>query len=387
MESVQLWEARLQQYLQKTFRYLARIGSGLLYAFLCCFGIIGYYYAQLIRANPPQWIMAAIIIIVLAAVLTRIRVRTLLQEPDLVFLLPLESRMKPYLQRALFLGSLLQCLRCTAAAAILAPLCLYLSPDAPLLVQLLLLLLLQLGNVQLSWAVSYYQEKGWSTIVRFCLNAAFVYFLLREAYGYAAVLLVITGCLLVYIRQRKPALVPWEYFIGQEKHMDMSFYRFVNLFTDVPQVMRTVKPRRFLSFVIKPLLERKRQSFLYLYGLAFLRANDYLGLYVRLTAVGLLLMIYVPGLYGKGIVLLLCLYASGLQLQQLRKHFYNQIAVDLYPLTEEARKHAFVVLFTILLLLQHTIFTIGLAAVMEGWLLWAVAGLLLLARQVQKYHS
>lgn len=137
--------------------------------------------------------------------------------------------------------------------------------------------------------------------------------------------------------------------------MDMSFYRFMNLFTDVPQIIQQTKRRMLLSHLIILFVEKKNAPFLYLYTFAFLRSNDYLGMYIRVIFVGSLLLYYVPGmLAGIGSVFL---YLTFLQLLSLWKHFDSHSLLRLYPLQKAERVQSFHTILFVLLMLQNTIWT------------------------------
>ena len=74
--------------------------------------------------------------------------------------------------------------------------------------------------------------------------------------------------------------------------MDVRFYQFASIFTDVPQLNKQVNKRKWLTNWIEPLLHKKRATFFYLHTLAFLRGNDYFGIYIRLGLIGAFALIF-----------------------------------------------------------------------------------------------
>lgn len=82
---------------------------------------------------------------------------------------------------------------------------------------------------------------------------------------------------------------------------ERSFYQFASIFTDVPQLNKQVNKRKWLTTWIEPLLHKKRATFFYLHTLAFLRGNDYFGIYIRLGLIGAFALYFIPNIYVKAL--------------------------------------------------------------------------------------
>ncbi len=139
--------------------------------------------------------------------------------------------------------------------------------------------------------------------------------------------------------------------------MDVRFYQFASIFTDVPQLNKQVNKRKWLTNWIEPLLHKKRATFFYLHTLAFLRGNDYFGIYIRLGLIGAFALYFIPNTYVKGAIAYIVLYMISMQLRSLWKYFLGNIIVALYPIDTEKRMNQFLRLIFILLSIQLIVFS------------------------------
>jgi len=366
MNGHKLWMERFQHHIQKNAKYLSRIAGSLFYAFLCLFGIGGYYYTKLLQAPPSKEISILCISLLLSLILTRVRLRTFVKDADLVFLLAAEHRLASYFRNSLFYSFSIQWLSLCLIVLLAVPLYKKVDTTDPFFFwnALFLLFIVKGWNVSIHWLWHYHAEKRWIWyVMRFILNIAFSYFLLQRVSFYLLVApLLLMLFIWIYANQTKQAFIHWERLIQQEHEQNLIFYRFLNIFTDIPQVMRKVKPRRMLAGLIKKPIEQTKMPFLYVYSLAFIRGNDYLGLYTRFLLIASILLAYIQGFPGKYAASLVFLYLSALQMLALWRHFYAHTILELYPLTHNNRKQAFFILLLILTLFSNTIFSIIIAA-------------------------
>jgi ABC-2 type transport system permease protein len=176
-----------------------------------------------------------------------------------------------------------------------------------------------------------------------------------------------------YKRTKKMGL-KWNQLIEHEEKRMSSFYRIANLFTDVPKLKDTVKRRKWLDVFISRIPFSQQHTYLYLFSRTFIRSSDYLGLFIRLTIIGILALYFIS--YGIGIILMvvLFLYLTGFQLLPLWNHHQNKLWVDLYPLKEKHKADAFHSLLLVILMVQAVIFALFILA--KGEALLALIGLL-----------
>jgi ABC-2 type transport system permease protein len=248
------------------------------------------------------------------------------------------------------------------------------------------LLLAKSWNMWSSWHEHYIagaRPHYLGIIVRFCLNAAWVYLALADASVlFLLSIWLIMGLLSVYfMRTTKGKPLPWELLIRNEEKAKLAFYRLANVFTDVPYLKQRAKRRKWLDFGLVFISWHQRSAFDYLYARTFFRAGDYFGLYMRLTALGCLFMYMIPFNYGKIGAALLFLYATHLQLLTFVHHHRSQLFVKLYPLPDGVQKQAAFRLLFILSLVQNALFSLFLAVLGD----WKTAALLLGAGTMLSY--
>ncbi len=72
-------------------------------------------------------------------------------------------------------------------------------------------------------------------------------------------LLLLLAFLLLYTKKQPTKRIPWDYIIEQEEKMNVRFYQFASIFTDVPQLNKQVNKRKWLTNWIEPLLHKNEQ--------------------------------------------------------------------------------------------------------------------------------
>lgn len=354
-----LWTSRFQQHLKKITMYFARIGSSLIYSLLILLGAGGYYYAKFLRSFPSEFVALTIMTILLTVILTRSPIRTFLQKPDMLYLLPIEEKLTYYFKRSLLYSYLIQLFPLLCAVLIITPLAgqsLHTTP-AFLGGVFVILAFIKWWNIYIHWTYQNTEIASYWLLMRIFCNATITYtmFQFTSIIVVGSILLVI-ALLFIYTVNKQKRHIHWEYFIEQEEKMDMRFYQFVHFFTDVPQIKQQVKQRKWLTTWMERILYKKRSPFLYLYSLSFVRTNDYFGMYIRLTLVGGFISYYIPGLIGTGITAVCFLYISFLQLRALWNYFSGNSIVALYPVSVAERKRAFMTFVYIVSFIQFLFF-------------------------------
>jgi ABC-2 type transport system permease protein len=236
----------------------------------------------------------------------------------------------------------------------------------------LVLFLLKGWNLWISWKGNYFIEPSFhrlSMAARFGMNALFLYFLLVSApvLLLLALTMIIMGVAVYLQQETKKKSWKWERIIEQEAKAVRAFYRIANMFTDVPQWKEEAKRRRWLDFIVEMIPYGQQNTFLYLYVRTWIRAGGYLGLYIRLIAIGLFLLYIVPTEYGKIAVSLFFLYITGFQLFSLIDHHRTNLLIRLYPLPNDVRKQALCRLLFFLLIVQNSVFGLFLFLFYTGW--------------------
>uniref|UniRef100_UPI00046AEDE3 ABC transporter permease n=1 Tax=Caldalkalibacillus mannanilyticus TaxID=1418 RepID=UPI00046AEDE3 len=147
----------------------------------------------------------------------------------------------------------------------------------------------------------------------------------------------------------------WLHLIEMEKRLEGRFYRFASLFVDVPHLQSNVRNRQWLAFVTRFFPFTSASAYKYLYLKTFVRANEYLGIYIRLTIIGAVVVYWIPDLYGKVIAYTLFLFMMSIQIKALFLHHQHQFWFRLFPLPQTQLKKDFQWLNGLLLFVQSVI--------------------------------
>lgn len=362
-----LWKERASSFRNEAFRYLRLIGnSGFMFSLYALFLAGGYFYPSFIAWLPESFPVAFAFTIVFAYLLTRTPLRTFLKEGDVVFLLPLETKMHPFFQRSLIYSICVQFAAVAFLFLILGPLFQDRITDemSYFFLVFLFLFLSKWWNNAAKWVELRLQdqrERRFSTVGRFVINVIYLYFLfVAVSLPFTIVILIIKFVLYVLYYRRLLAHHPlkWTLLLEEESDRTARFYRFVQSFTDVPYMKAKVKRRRMLSALSDFFVWKRKNIYDVMFWKAFLRSGEYLGIYVRLLFVGSLVMYAFPSEWVRLAVALLFLYMTSVQLKTIRFHYDVLLWPDLYPVSPMDKKKAFVPFMQVLLLMQTCLFTV-----------------------------
>ena len=364
MSKETLWKDRFNNYLKETMKYLRFIFNGhLVFVMIILLGGAGYYYSEWLKTLTPDFPTVWIMAILLGLIVTISPVSTFFRDPDIVFLLPIESKLPSYIKKSIIFSLVMQGYILILILAILMPLYMQTMQEYRVSFMWMLLALLVVKGINLCsrWFILYYREKSTALVdgvIRFLLNAAFVYFLIKDEsiFYLVLIMLLLVGLCLYYWKSTREQSIHWEKLIELENSRMAAFYRIANLFTDVPKLREKISERRYLSGVIALLAGKSNNPFSYLYARTFVRANDYLGLFIRLTVIAAVLFIFVDLGWGTLFIAILFLYMTGLQLLPIWHHHDQKMVMDLYPLHTDYRRKAVLRLLITVLCIQNIVF-------------------------------
>lgn len=370
----QLWKSRFTQYVNDTRRYLKYMfNDHLVIVMIFLLSGLALAYQNWLEIVPPDFPYALLMGAILALLITRGSIHTFLKDPDLVFLLPLEEKLKPYIKKSFLYSIVLESYFLLLVFGVSVPLFFTLT-DATftsLLAILLLLLGMKSWNLWMTWLVNFYTDRkvrlsDWW--VRLALNFTLLFLVFSEAsLLFIGVVVAVMILLLVYFQKASRKMNwKWDLLIENETKRMQLFYRVANLFVDVPGLKEKVKRRRWLDFILALTPYAKEKSFDYLYLRTFLRSGDYFGLYLRLLIIGCVLLLTLPVGYATYLVPILVLYLTGFQLIPMWRHHYNKLWLSIYPVQEEHRVKAFTKMIVSILLSQVIILAV-LVAFIATW--------------------
>lgn len=367
--ALDVFKSRLKEHITLISRYLRYIFNGhFMIAIFFAIITLAVYYQKALENLPPNFPAAFIIAIVLGIVVLYNPIQTFLKEPDKVFLLVKEEKMHAYFRYAIVYNYIVQLYVVFLTMAAITPLLTVAFPLKGIIDYLLIfviVLILKGWNLLYNWwMLSSITNKNilfLDKLIRFFICSSFFYFMMNEQFIVGSILLLVICLFFVnnYVLFRKQAGLAWEKMIENDLHRQASFYRFVSMFAEVPQVQKRLKKRRIMTGFIEKLVPFKHTStYDYLYRLTFIRSGDYASLYVRLTIIGVLVIIFVPNSWLVIVLAVLFLYLTSFQMISLYQHYRTSIWMDLYPTSNEMRRDAFLKWMVQLTLLQTVVFAI-----------------------------
>ncbi|MCL1630693.1 ABC transporter permease [Sporolactobacillus sp. CPB3-1] len=361
-ELSRLWSKRCRENMQMQLRYWNLIGrnSGLMFFIYAMILIGGFYYKKWLDSLPGDFPAILIVSLLVAAVCVHAPIRTFIQRADLVFLLPVEEEMGDYFRKSRVYSFGIQSVWLIGIWVISAPLYFHYERYSigAFFINTVVLFAVKAWMIDCSWQEQLIRETLPFRFLRSALSFCLIYFVLSRQPVYvvltcAAVMFLVSAFL--YHRQTRGSRLHWPRLLDSEMRQSLTFLRFANLFTDVPRLQRNVRPRFIFSRLFPIRHFNEREVFLQIFVKTFLRADDYLGMYVRLTFIGMLLG-YLLNLGAFSVFLVISIvYVTGLQLLPIWHYPFPQALAGLYPIEEMLKRQPFVRMVAGLLIMQSVI--------------------------------
>ncbi|SDJ43372.1 ABC transporter permease [Salimicrobium halophilum] len=382
IDAKQFWKERMGEHVKELNRYMRYIFNGHIAVVLFfLFSAGAYFYQQWLQTIPEDFPAAWVVAVVFGSIVTYSPVRTMVKEPDLVFLLPAEYELKDYFRRCLYYSYTVQLYVIFLAAAALGPLYFTVYPEFGMshYLQIVAGMLVIKAMVILSnWWMLQEREPRIRLLdqaVKWVLSVFLFYFAAVGSWIFTAIVLILLVGLVYYTRyvSRQKAALAWDLLLEKDQARMRAFYRLANMFTDVPHLKSRVKKRKWLVSVLTTRLPfTNEKTYTYLYRITFARSGDYIGMYARLVVIGGLAIWMVPNTWVSVIIGVLFLYLSGFQMITLWHHHRTIAWLDIYPVSLKQRREALVTFLKQLLSTQTLIFVL-LFVFQAEW----VAGLLM----------
>lgn len=357
-----VWRKRFTHYiseLQKYMRYIFTGHMALVIVFLL--GAGGYKYSNWLKVAshdfPTIWVVAAVMGVVLAFS----KPVTLIKKPDEVYLLPLETKMPTYFNKALNYSLMSQVSLSAIIYIVMWPMLRQVGelPVSGIAIGLAFTILLKWWNVHVEFMFRWAVEGRYiwlDRIARTVLSGLFLFSLLHHESLITIILIVILAVYPIVCKKRtleKP--FPYEHFVKLEENRMMGIYRFANYFTDVPAVSGSIKRRRYLDFIVNWIPKTKEKTFDYFLLRSFIRTDDNFFLWVRLTLISALVAAFANIPIVTGIVVIALAFATTIQLKQTLGQSSDFSMSMLYPLKEDSRKNAAIRIARYAIILQAVI--------------------------------
>jgi len=306
-------------------------------------GAGGYQYSEWLKVVQTDFPAEIIIALIVGILLAFSRPTTLLREPDQVYLLPLESKISQYFNKALAWTYWSQVWIVAIVYIVCIPLLKAVTELTTIDIWTVFLLVIVLKYISVQGEFNYrYSERGnmvWvDRLIRAIVFAAAIYLGLHAQLLLAVVVTVISVIYIIVFRKKSTGEpVPYEHFVKLEQNRMMSFYRFANYFTDVPHLHGSIRRRSWMDWLYKFVPYGKGNAQKYLVFRTFVRTDDHFYLWLRLTAISAIIAAFVDIPVVTWIAAGALSFATTIQLKQALLSS-GEFRMDmLYPLPDNAR--------------------------------------------------
>lgn len=340
-----LWRKRVQAFwaaITPALRYMSR--SGFLGMLFLAFIAFSYVYGKWLLSLPSDRSPALYALGFLILPLSYSPVRTFFVSADVLYLMPMEHRLKPYIRSAFLYNVSIQLVYTALFLLLFLPILRRVDavPGLTPLSVVLLVAALKLLNVYGSWCEQQFLKLSVSMlyrIVRILYTATVLWlFCSRPSEAAAdALLLFAAAAYIAALRMPERFPIHWSRLIEIEQTRRNRIYSFFNQFIDMPDLPASVKNRRWISWVVERLPIRPRNTYRYFYGKLFIRTSI-LGMLVRFIGFCMIIIIVLPHNSVKSVVYLLSVYLLGMQLSALRQQYKHSLWFHIYPVEESERE-------------------------------------------------
>lgn len=359
-----VWAKRFEHYMNEVMKYMRFVFTGhIAIVLVFILGAGGYQYSEWLKVVEPNFPAEWIVALIIGTVVSFSRPVTLLKEPDQVYLLPLESQMYHYFKKALNWTFWSQLIVPVLLFIVAIPLLKAVTELSVTTIWSVVLFVVVLKLIHVRAEFNYrYVSRGHSIaldrIVRIVVSIVAVYSVLTNGLFGIVFLIILAYYAFTLKKKIKNQPVPYEHFISLEQNRMMSFYRFANYFTDVPHLKGSVKRRAWLDLAYKSLSFKKGNAQAYLVYRTFIRTDDHVYLWVRLTVISAIIAMFVSIPFVTWIVVAAMSFATTLQLKYALLSS-GEFRMDmLYPIPHDTRKQAVVKLLRSLSVVQAIIVTL-----------------------------
>jgi ABC-2 type transport system permease protein len=346
----ELWGTRAGAFRKETFPYLRYMAQSGFPAFLSLVFIASaIYYVGLIREVPPGFPVTEVGIAVLTPVLCWSPLRTWLAAADVVYLMPREHGMRPYLERSFRYSATLGAVIALVVFLLYMPI--YRSGQGETAPWLLAAAFaaLKIGEHLGAWRE---RRMSWGAarlayrIARWLVTAVIVGAWLRYPSWQAAVFMAL--CLLLgaaAYRLPRRQRFPWERLIQEEASTRKRYYSAFGMFIDVPALSASIARRPYLAWIMPRIGYGQHNAYVYLFAASLFR-TEIGGILIRLLLLGGLVSYWAAdaaSLQGWGAACSYAIFAFIISLQLGGLRHVNRYTVwkNIYPLPLDGQREQY----------------------------------------------
>lgn len=358
---IEIWKQRVKRHQKKMMKYLKYIFNDH-FVIVCLFliGAMGYAYSNYLKTITAYDIKGQLIgVVIFTGVLSIGKLATLIQPADAVFMLPKEEAMEEYFKKAKWRSLWLPSFAIVVTVGALMPLLVAMSGFAFSDMVYFVLMLILLKETNLNSQVLNLKLKRSKEWIKIRLLLFGIYFIVSTLALFISPIMGLVGAVVVTVsyravlsRKSNSQTYQWEKMLKDESNRMKRIYQFINLFTDIPALKGSVKRRAYLDILLKKIRKDNSNVFYYLYARAFLRGTEYSGLYIRLTAIAMLLSGLGNSFTLSIFFIVVFLYLTGFQLLPLYFHFDDLSSTVLYPIKQNDKRQSLKKLLSLLMMFE-----------------------------------
>lgn len=368
MQFDELFSLRRNQQQTKIFKYFKYIfNDHFVIALMFFIGALGFQYSQWIKTISAPNIWFDIILVTILTLTSLIgNLATYVKRADQQFLLAIESKWLHYFEKAIN-GSMLLPTGLIALVSLMS---------YPYLLATQQIVMWELGILFIQAVVlKYFNMYAQFTNLRLqnqkkrnnrqvmSVTLTFVTLLVSVQFNMMVGLAIAVLATLMLVmterrqRQRKFEQWDWTHIVLTEERRQQNVNRVIALFIDIPQLTVKTHRRKYLDgLLIKA--KNYQSPYAYLYSRAFWRGNQLSALWLRLTLIGVVLLMVLPSHWLTVIIAVVIQYISHFQLLPLFKQFDRHLLLQTYPVNESNKISGFQQFMTLLLFGQWLLFLI-----------------------------
>jgi len=341
-----LFRQRLTKHLSEMARYLRYVfNDHFVIALMFMVGGLGFGYSNGLKGlETGIWWAPYVVIFTLLLLLQLGRLATLMNDADVVFLLPRERSMHAYFIKTKNYSEIMAVLIQIMGWFVLIPF-IRVTDDVSWLFLFELLvtqLILKDAFLERELVLRYqYRIKliQSSILFKWLLPVIVigVSYLVNPVFGLVLAIILNIGIRYISFNRWQKVQIDWNKAIMMENNRMLGIYRFFNLFTNVPSITGSVKRRRYLDFIVNRIKPTRENTYLYLFSRSILRGTEFGSLYLRLTLLGMVLLVFIQQQWLIVVLTILFIYLIGFQLIPSYFHFDDIVFTHLYPINEKQK--------------------------------------------------
>ena len=293
------------------------------------------------------------------------KVKTYIKEADAVFLLPLEKYYKNVGKKTIINTTVVHVIAFVIFYFSVKPITSIIGTVDRIAICLLIMVIL-LNNLLKYFQIIHYKELIWVKILQFIvifiqIISVFIvntYILITDLVGiialsYSTYYILKNAGNVRNAGDKEKFVVKWNEAAEYDKHRMESYFKFVNMFVDVPLSGVKVARRKYFDAILPKLTKdnfTKENSFKYYYYRVFLRQENTVFLALRLMLLAGLIIFSFKNPYVSAVAIISYSYLTIIQLVPLYKQMSNNIWHSILPVDESIKIDSFKKLLMVVML-------------------------------------